>query len=54
MTATYPRFDAHSGDILDIQFNPFDDNMIATCSDDTTVKVWEIPEGERLDLPEVY
>jgi len=55
MTATYPRFDAHSGDILDIQFNPFDDNMIATCSDDTTVKVWEIPEGEmRQSVGEPY
>jgi hypothetical protein len=44
LNATYPRFDAHSGDILDIQFNPFNDNQIATCSDDTLIKIWDIPE----------
>ncbi|XP_014246492.1 coronin-2B-like isoform X2 [Cimex lectularius] len=35
----------HSGPVLDIKWNPFDDNVIASCSDDCTIKVWYIPEG---------
>jgi coronin-1B/1C/6 len=46
------RFDAnqfkvqgHSSAVLDFDWNPFDDNMIASCSDDSTIKVWSIPDG---------
>ncbi|XP_055528246.1 coronin-1C-like isoform X1 [Wyeomyia smithii] len=35
----------HTGQILDLKWNPFDDNMIASASDDCTIKVWKIPEG---------
>ncbi|XP_018579261.1 coronin-2B isoform X2 [Anoplophora glabripennis] len=34
----------HSGPILDIKWNPFNDNIIASCSDDCTIKLWHIPD----------
>jgi len=40
-----PLITGHSGPILDFEFNPFDDNMIATSSEDLTVKLWNIPDG---------
>ncbi|XP_072020536.1 coronin-2B-like isoform X2 [Amphiura filiformis] len=42
---TQAKVTGHSGPVLDIKWNPFNDDMIASCSDDTTVKIWEIPEG---------
>ena len=30
---------------MDLAWNPFDDNMIASSSEDCTVKIWEIPDG---------
>nr|XP_028568340.1 coronin-2A isoform X1 [Podarcis muralis] len=39
----YPRICGHKGNVLDIKWNPFDDFVIASCSEDTTVKVWNIP-----------
>ncbi|XP_035786507.1 coronin-1C-like isoform X3 [Anopheles albimanus] len=35
----------HTGQILDLKWNPFDDHMIASASDDCTIKIWKIPEG---------
>lgn len=35
----------HTGAVLDFDFNPFNDNIIASGSEDMTVKVWAIPEG---------
>lgn len=34
----------HTGAVLDIDFNPFDDSMFASASEDTTIKIWSIPE----------
>lgn len=34
----------HKGPVLDLKWNPFNDNVIASCSDDCTVKIWYIPE----------
>jgi len=34
----------HAGQIYDIKWCPFNDNMIASGSDDTTVKIWHIPD----------
>ncbi|XP_033624750.1 coronin-2B-like isoform X1 [Asterias rubens] len=48
----YGRVDAlnnkiagHKGPVLDIKWNPFNDNEIASSSDDGTVKVWGIPDS---------
>jgi len=35
----------HAGPVLDIKWNPFNDNIIASGSDDCSVKDWYIPEG---------
>ncbi|XP_058055679.1 coronin-2B-like isoform X2 [Anopheles bellator] len=35
----------HTGQILDLKWNPFDDHTIASASDDCTIKLWRIPEG---------
>ncbi len=32
-----PKVCGHSGPVLDVKWNPFDDYMIASCSDDATV-----------------
>lgn len=34
----------HKGAVLDIQWSPFDDTIIASASDDAIVRVWKIPE----------
>ncbi|XP_076335965.1 coronin-2B-like isoform X2 [Tachypleus tridentatus] len=34
----------HSRPVLDIKWNPFNDNVIASCSDDCTIKLWFIPD----------
>lgn len=38
------RVEGHAGTVLDVDFNPFDDSMFASASEDTTIKVWSIPE----------
>jgi coronin-1B/1C/6 len=35
----------HTGPVLDVKFSPFRNNLLATASDDATVRLWEIPEG---------
>lgn len=35
----------HTGQILDLKWNPFDDNVIASASDDCTIRIWRIPSG---------
>lgn len=39
------KISGHSGPVLDIKWNPFNDNVIASCSDDCTIKLWYVPEG---------
>jgi len=34
----------HKGAVLDFDFNPFDDSMFASASEDTTIKLWSIPD----------
>ncbi|XP_027893406.1 coronin-2B-like [Xiphophorus couchianus] len=38
-----PRVCGHSGRVLDVKWNPFNDYCIASCSEDCTVKIWDIP-----------
>ncbi|XP_066266997.1 coronin-6-like isoform X2 [Branchiostoma lanceolatum] len=39
-----PMVAGHRAAVLDIQWSPWDDNIIASCSEDMTIKVWVIPE----------
>uniref|UniRef100_A0AAR2KFR7 Coronin n=1 Tax=Pygocentrus nattereri TaxID=42514 RepID=A0AAR2KFR7_PYGNA len=41
----HPKVCGHQGSVLDIKWNPFRDNIIASCSEDCTVRIWEIPDG---------
>uniref|UniRef100_A0AAY4EIF5 Coronin n=1 Tax=Denticeps clupeoides TaxID=299321 RepID=A0AAY4EIF5_9TELE len=41
----YPKVCGHQGNVLDIKWNPFMDHVIASCSEDCSVRIWEIPEG---------
>nr|CAB3233020.1 coronin-1B-like [Phallusia mammillata] len=41
----YPMVNGHSNDVIDLAWSPFHDNMVASCSDDCTVKIWLIPDG---------
>jgi coronin-1B/1C/6 len=40
-----PLIAGHSGEVLDIEFNPFNDNIVASVSDDGYAKVWRIPDS---------
>eukprot|EP00520_Triparma_pacifica_P006647 CAMPEP_0118648384 /NCGR_PEP_ID=MMETSP0785-20121206/9125_1 /TAXON_ID=91992 /ORGANISM="Bolidomonas pacifica, Strain CCMP 1866" /LENGTH=454 /DNA_ID=CAMNT_0006540569 /DNA_START=13 /DNA_END=1378 /DNA_ORIENTATION=- len=40
-----PKVQGHSSSVLDFDWNPFDDSMIASASDDSTIKLWSIPDG---------
>jgi len=44
MPRDLPLITGHSGPILDFEFNPFDDHMLLSASEDMTMKVWQLPE----------
>ena len=49
-----PIICGHSAAVLDFEFNKFNDNIICSCSEDQTIKVWGIPEGgltENITVP---
>lgn len=41
---SHPKVTAHKEYVLDMQWNPYNDNMLATCSEDGSIKLWEIPD----------
>ena len=41
----YPKVSGHRNPVLDVAWNPFNENQIASCSEDCTVKLWDIPDG---------
>ncbi|VDK80376.1 unnamed protein product [Litomosoides sigmodontis] len=41
----YPFVDAHRAPCHEIAWSPFNDNVIASCSEDTTCKIWLIPQN---------
>lgn len=43
--AKTPLVSGHKSAVLDLDFNPFNDNLIASVSEDCTGKIWGIPEG---------
>lgn len=47
-----PVLSGHTGPVLDMDWNPFHDNILATVSEDCHAKIWNIPEGgltERME-----
>ncbi|XP_043910399.1 coronin-6 isoform X3 [Protopterus annectens] len=40
----YPMVSGHTAPVLDIDWCPHNDNVIASSSDDTTIMVWQIPD----------
>ncbi|XP_077768779.1 coronin-2A isoform X2 [Canis aureus] len=44
----YPKVCGHKGNVLDIKWNPFNDFEIASCSEDTTVMVWNLDTKESV------
>jgi coronin-1B/1C/6 len=42
--ATSQYVTGHSGAVLDFDWSPFDDSMMATASEDTTIRIWSIPD----------
>lgn len=42
--ADHPLIGGHKGPVLDIAWDPFNDNVIASGSEDCVVKVWQIPD----------
>ncbi|CAL4059815.1 unnamed protein product, partial [Meganyctiphanes norvegica] len=43
--ASFPKVTGHAGPVTDIKWCPFNDNVIASASDDCTIKLWHIPDG---------
>ncbi|KAH7061073.1 actin-binding protein-like protein [Macrophomina phaseolina] len=43
-----PLFRGHTGPVLDTDWNPFNDNVIASGSDDGKVFIWQVPENFSL------
>jgi len=42
---TLPLVAGHTAEVLDIEFNPHNDSIIASTSEDGYAKVWRIPDG---------
>jgi len=41
----FPLVTGHSGEVLDLEFSPFHDSLVGSCSDDGYAKIWKIPDG---------
>jgi len=40
-----PLVSGHKAHVLNIEFNPFNDNILASVSEDAFCKIWQIPDG---------
>jgi len=45
LSSTLPKLEVHRGKVLDFAFNPFNDNVLATASEDCQLKISIIPDG---------
>lgn len=45
-----PLFRGHTAAVLDTDWNPFNDRLIASASDDAKVMLWQVPEGFTLHV----
>jgi coronin-1B/1C/6 len=43
--ADLPLVCGHKAEVLDVDFNPFNEFLVASASEDAYVKIWSIPEG---------
>ncbi|KAM9745932.1 coronin-7-like isoform 1-T1 [Menidia menidia] len=52
---TVTQISCHSDVVTDMDFSPFDESILATCSGDETVKLWRLcdPEQEQPSSPEL-
>jgi coronin-1B/1C/6 len=51
-----PVFNGHAGAVLDTDFNPFNDHIVASASEDCKAMIWTIPKGgltESISTPTV-
>lgn len=49
-------FNGHGGAVLDTDFNPFNDYIVASAAEDCKAMVWKVPEGgltESISTPQV-
>jgi len=44
-----PVYNGHTAAVLDTDFNPFNDHVVASASEDTRVMIWTIPQGGPTD-----
>jgi len=49
LKSDYPLVSGHKAPVLDLEFHPFNDNIVASASEDGTAKLWSIPEGGLTD-----
>lgn len=42
--ASTPKIIGHKGKVIDFEFSPFDDDIIATGACDGILRIWQIPE----------
>ncbi|CEP12573.1 hypothetical protein [Parasitella parasitica] len=49
----YPLYRGHTAPVLDTDFNPFNDYVIASGAEDSKVMIWNIPEMYDEDLEEI-
>jgi len=42
---TFPLVAGHTAEVLDIEFNPFNDSIIGSTSEDGYCKIWRVPAG---------
>ena len=40
-----PRYYGHESKVTNVKLCPLNENIMATCSEDKTVRIWEIPDG---------
>lgn len=44
LEADLPLIKGHAGPVVDFDFSPFNDSLLATASEDATIKLWLIPD----------
>lgn len=52
LEANVSLISGHSGAVNDFDFYPFDDNYVVTASEDTHIRLWEIPTDFKENLSE--